>query len=244
MSRRMHGGHRGARVSVEPRNVLRCRAGGERRESPSGSRGRTRFDGRRTAVLSVTMDSESVSGDEAPSPFRNVRCADRGTEVGGAPLHRKSGHPMRVASQKKCCGDSSDVSVNTDSSESPQHGSDRNIRSEAAHRRSPSLSMTTVSRIRLLCQPPAATNVFINATDRWAGSDRPRSVPGGGRSIREPHRNMRGPVIGSSCRAGAGKPHAKGARAGHGPVTDFPKVADSHPPQCKQIACHTNIKPE
>ena len=76
MSRRMHGGHRGARVSVEPRNVLRCRAGGERRESPSGSRGRTRFDGRRTAVLSVTTDSESVSGDEAPSPFRNVRCAD------------------------------------------------------------------------------------------------------------------------------------------------------------------------
>ena len=36
-----------------------------------------RFDGLRTGVLSVTVDPEAISGDEALSPYWNARCAER-----------------------------------------------------------------------------------------------------------------------------------------------------------------------
>ncbi len=44
------------------------------RPSPENER---RFDGLRKGVLSVTLDPESVSGDEALSPYWNARCAER-----------------------------------------------------------------------------------------------------------------------------------------------------------------------
>ena len=47
--------------------------------------------------------------------------------IGSACRRRKSGHRIRASAKMKCCGDSSDVSVNPDSSEPPQHKSDRNI---------------------------------------------------------------------------------------------------------------------
>ena len=44
------------------------------RPAPEGGR---RFDGLRAGVLSVTVDPESISGDEALSPYWNARCAER-----------------------------------------------------------------------------------------------------------------------------------------------------------------------
>lgn len=57
-------------------------------------------------------------------------------ELGRARHHRKHGHRTRAACRTCCCGDSSDASANPDPSASPQHKSDRNMRSvPCRHRR-------------------------------------------------------------------------------------------------------------